>query len=77
MEKFFETTHTRSAAGLAAMYDLEFRQSQDENTLAEGLEWLYRTKGCAVLEVLTPRLENDPVLKSFFQYIKENMSKSN
>ncbi len=70
MEKFFETTHTRSAAGLAAMYNLDFRQSQDENTLTEGLEWLYQTKGCAVLEVLTPRLDNDPVLKAFFQHIK-------
>jgi len=72
MEKFFETKHTRSAKGLAAMYDIEFMEAIDSDSLNIGLDWLYQTKCCAILEIHTPRTENDLELRSFFKYIKEN-----
>jgi len=72
LDKYFETTHSRQAEGMAAMYNLNYKASSDKVSLKEGLEWLYKQKNCAILEVHTPRLDNDKVQKSYFNYIKEN-----
>jgi 2-succinyl-5-enolpyruvyl-6-hydroxy-3-cyclohexene-1-carboxylate synthase len=69
LETYFETAHTRSAAGLAAMYNTPFQSAKDSQSLIDGLMWLYAQKGCAILEVNTPRLENSPVLKAYFEFI--------
>jgi 2-succinyl-5-enolpyruvyl-6-hydroxy-3-cyclohexene-1-carboxylate synthase len=70
LETFFETAHTRSAAGLAAMYTIPFQSAKDSQSLTDGLKWLYAQEGCAILEVNTPRLENSPVLKEYFEHIR-------
>jgi 2-succinyl-5-enolpyruvyl-6-hydroxy-3-cyclohexene-1-carboxylate synthase len=70
LETYFETAHTRSAAGLAAMYAIPFKGVSDAQSLEEGLKWLYTQTGCAILEVNTPRLENSPVLKAYFEFIR-------
>jgi len=72
LDKYFETTHSRQAEGMAAMYSLNYKASSDKASLQEGLDWLYKQKNCAILEVHTPRLDNDKVQKSYFNYIKEN-----
>jgi 2-succinyl-5-enolpyruvyl-6-hydroxy-3-cyclohexene-1-carboxylate synthase len=69
LETFFETAHERSASGPANMYGIPFRATTDAETLAEGLQWLYSVEGCAILEVLTPRLENNHVLQQYFSTI--------
>jgi 2-succinyl-5-enolpyruvyl-6-hydroxy-3-cyclohexene-1-carboxylate synthase len=72
LETYFETAHTRSAAGLAAMYNTPFQSANDSQSLTDGLMWLYAQKGCAILEVNTPRLENSPVLKAYFEHIRNH-----
>ncbi|MDZ4823857.1 MAG: 2-succinyl-5-enolpyruvyl-6-hydroxy-3-cyclohexene-1-carboxylic-acid synthase [Flavobacteriales bacterium] len=75
LEKFFETTHSRKADKLAAMYNLNYRLAENENQLEDGLTWLYSTNDCSILEVSTPRLENDKVLKNYFDFIKNKFMK--
>ncbi|MFM7725495.1 MAG: thiamine pyrophosphate-dependent enzyme, partial [Flavobacteriales bacterium] len=70
LSTYFETAHTRSAAGLAAMYGLAFRSAQNAPTLEQGLDWLYSQQDCAILEVSTPQLENSPILKEYFERIR-------
>jgi len=70
LETYFETAHTRSAAGIAAMYNIPFKAAQDAQSLTDGLSWLYAQSNCAILEVNTPRLENSPVLKEYFEFIR-------
>jgi 2-succinyl-5-enolpyruvyl-6-hydroxy-3-cyclohexene-1-carboxylate synthase len=74
LETFFETTHTRSAAGLAAMYTIPFREASDVDSLEQGLDWLYGQAGCCILEVHTPRLENSPLLKAYFEFVRGGMN---
>lgn len=69
LEKYFETAHQRSARGLAAMYELPYQRADSLESLGQGLHWLYSTQGAAILEVMTPRLENAPVLKAYFAAI--------
>jgi 2-succinyl-5-enolpyruvyl-6-hydroxy-3-cyclohexene-1-carboxylate synthase len=76
LEEFFETHHDRSAGDIAQLYKLPFYQATDESTLKVGLKWLYAQQHCAVLEVITPRLENDKILKEYFKTIKENTTLS-
>lgn len=69
LETYFETAHTRSAEGVAAMYHIPFRSAHDAASLDLGLTWLYTQNGCAILEVHTPRLENSRILKDYFDFI--------
>jgi 2-succinyl-5-enolpyruvyl-6-hydroxy-3-cyclohexene-1-carboxylate synthase len=69
LEDFFETSHNRKADKLAAMYNLNYKCVLDVNDLKEGLNWLYSTTQCSILEVMTPRLENDKILKKYFAHI--------
>ncbi len=71
LEKFFETAHQRTAESFAAMFNLPHRFASDKNELTGGLEWLFQTNQCSILEVTTPRLENDKELKKYFEFIKQ------
>ena len=72
METFFETAHNRSAAGLAAMYNIPFQQAQNPQSLSDGLTWLYAQSSCSILEVNTPRLNNSAILKHYFEFIRNH-----
>lgn len=74
LEEFFETTHSRSAEGLANMYHLPYASAANAADLEKGLQWLYQQNAMAVLEIFTPRLENNAVLKAFFTSIKEHQN---
>jgi len=54
------------------MYNTPFQSAKDSQSLTDGLMWLYAQKGCAILEVNTPRLENSPVLKAYFEHIRNH-----
>jgi 2-succinyl-5-enolpyruvyl-6-hydroxy-3-cyclohexene-1-carboxylate synthase len=71
LTKYFETAHSRSSRGLAQMYEVAYKSADSEQSLLDGMQWLYNTQRCAVLEVFTPREENAPVLKAYFAAIKE------
>lgn len=75
LEKHFETTHRLRAKNLAAMYGLNYFHAENIAELDQGLENLYRSDKCGILEVITPRLENDQILKDYFKtliQVKQN-----
>lgn len=74
LEMFFETKHERTVEDLAHMYKLPYLAADNKADLEKGLQWLYQQEGCSVLEVFTPRLENDAVLKGFFKKIKDTQN---
>jgi 2-succinyl-5-enolpyruvyl-6-hydroxy-3-cyclohexene-1-carboxylate synthase len=73
LETYFETAHNRSAVGLANMYNIPFQRAENSESLRNALQWLFEQNTCAILEVCTPRLNNSPVLKSYFEFIRNHM----
>jgi len=72
LSTFFETAHNRTAQGLAAMYAIPYLSACDPESLRAGIEQLYAQPGCAILEIHTPRLDNSPVLKAYFDFIRRH-----
>lgn len=70
LEACFETPHQRSAKSTAEDFGLNYYSAHNEAELAEGLVALYASTGCSILEVFTPRLENDLVLHRYFAALK-------
>ncbi len=65
---FFETSHGHTAEQLAKMYGLGYITATNESDLVSGLKQLYAQNNQAIiLEIFTPTLENDVVLKQFFK----------
>lgn len=71
LEDYFETSHQRDASSVAMMYGLAYRAVNSSEEIADAMTWLYGQNDCAILEVFTPQLENDKVLKQFFAAIKK------
>lgn len=65
---YFETSHHLTAEHLAKMYQFEYLQASDVNSLEVGITNLYaqNTKP-AILEIFTPTTENDVILKQYFK----------
>ncbi|MFB6258443.1 MAG: 2-succinyl-5-enolpyruvyl-6-hydroxy-3-cyclohexene-1-carboxylic-acid synthase [Flavobacteriales bacterium] len=71
LDAFFEGVHELSAEGIAKTFGLPYYFCSDPKGLEEGLEKLYgEANGAALLEVRTPREENDRVLKEYFHYLE-------
>ncbi|MBP2832667.1 2-succinyl-5-enolpyruvyl-6-hydroxy-3-cyclohexene-1-carboxylic-acid synthase [Aquimarina sp. U1-2] len=67
---FFETTHNLSASHLCAMYGLEYHAANTEIELHQALKTLYDQNDLPqLLEVFTPRVENDRTLIDYFKYL--------
>ena len=65
---FFETTHHLTAEHLAKMYGFKYLTATNEVTVKKALEELYdQNTEPTILEIFTPTLENDAVLKQFFK----------
>jgi 2-succinyl-5-enolpyruvyl-6-hydroxy-3-cyclohexene-1-carboxylate synthase len=73
LDRFFETEHNRKASDVAAMYGIPFRHANSADELEAGLAWLYGNDQCGLLEIFTPRLENDPILKDYFRAMGESL----
>lgn len=69
LEQFFETTHRTSADHVAQTYGLAYFTANDANSLQLKLDELYQCDQAAILEVFTPRLKNDVILKAYFDWI--------
>jgi len=72
LDTFFETAHNRNTDKLAAVYGINHKSVSDNVRLIEGLKWLYAQSECSILEVNTPRLENDKIQKEYFKFLKDN-----
>lgn len=70
LDACFETPHQRSAKNTAEDFGLDYSSAQNEEELKTALERLYSKEGCAILEVFTPRTENEGVLKDYFKQLK-------
>lgn len=69
-ETFFETQHQLTAQHLANMFGFEYVSATDEITLRDALKGFYEnSKGPKILEVFTPSIQNDQVLKDYFKFI--------
>lgn len=75
LEGYFETHHNLQSEHIARLYDLNYYQADSVETLTEVLTVFYENQDNgrpAILEVKTPRLENDKVLKRYFEYLKNS-----
>ncbi|MGY0392595.1 2-succinyl-5-enolpyruvyl-6-hydroxy-3-cyclohexene-1-carboxylic-acid synthase [Bizionia sp. KMM 8389] len=70
-ENFFETKHQLTAEHLAAMYGFQYHKTTNLQELNDNLETFYApSEQPKILEIFTPRAENDKVLLNYFSYIK-------
>jgi len=70
LDECFETPHHRSAEHIAKDHHLEYKKAQNTEQLSEGLNWLFAQEKPTILEVFTPRTENDLQLKKYFSQLK-------
>ncbi|MEM7162710.1 MAG: 2-succinyl-5-enolpyruvyl-6-hydroxy-3-cyclohexene-1-carboxylic-acid synthase [Bacteroidota bacterium] len=71
MEEYFEAQHNLNAEHLAKMYGLRYFSAEDMHSVANGLNALYSDEKPAILEIFTPREENDTILKAYFKCLKQ------
>jgi len=68
LDEFFEVTQERTAELFAKMYGLSYHQASSTEELENTLLEFYKEKNQAgILEVFTPRTENEKVLKAWFE----------
>nr|WP_321243702.1 thiamine pyrophosphate-binding protein [uncultured Psychroserpens sp.] len=68
---FFETKHNLTAKQLCEMYDFEYVTADDEGNLETALKSFYnKSNQPRLLEVFTPRTENDSILLDYFKFVK-------
>ncbi len=69
---YFETPHNFSAEHLCKMYNFEYYTAKSKEELNEQLFSFYKkSKYPKLLEIFTPREENDQILKAYFNNLKE------
>lgn len=70
-DTFFETKHHLTAEHLAKMYGFDYNSASNEEELSSVLKGFYETsERPRILEVFTPRTENDDILLKYFEFIK-------
>lgn len=69
--KYFETPHCLTAEHLCKMYGFDYAQASSTKTVEEQLKGFFDTsEKPKILEVFTPSLKNDTILKDYFKFIK-------
>lgn len=67
---FFETTHNLNIQSMAEMYNFEFESVSNKIDLIEALGSFYKaSEKPKILEIKTPRLLNNNILLSYFDFI--------
>ena len=67
---YFETSHKLTAEHLAKMYGLNYFTACDVESLNNGIDSLYNSNDApCILEIFTPTVENDQILKQYFKYL--------
>jgi 2-succinyl-5-enolpyruvyl-6-hydroxy-3-cyclohexene-1-carboxylate synthase len=70
-ETFIETKQHSDFSGLAAMHNLAYFVAHDIKSLEKGLSDLMKeTNRAAILEIKTAEIENDRILKEYFDYLR-------
>ena len=69
--QYFETPHCLTAEHLCKMHNFEYQKAFSTISVQEELENFYKESNQPkILEIFTPSLENDKILKEYFKYIK-------
>ncbi|WP_435625495.1 2-succinyl-5-enolpyruvyl-6-hydroxy-3-cyclohexene-1-carboxylic-acid synthase [Flagellimonas sp.] len=69
-ESYFETVHQLSAENLAKMYGFDYEKATNKKELPQQLKNFYSDSAKPrILEVFTPRTENDKILLDYFDFI--------
>lgn len=67
---YFETSHNLNASHLCKMFDFDYVSAKSVNDLKDVLNTFYQEQNKPkLLEVFTPNLLNDKVLKEYFKYL--------
>jgi 2-succinyl-5-enolpyruvyl-6-hydroxy-3-cyclohexene-1-carboxylate synthase len=73
LDEFFEAAQDLDIEKLVATYGLNYLKAENESELNYKLIDLYSSQDIpTVLEVKTPRIENDKILKKYFQALKQS-----
>ena len=71
-EYFFETPHKLTAEHLCKMYGIAYYQANNYSDLQKGLRAIFTDDHAPkLLEIHTPRKNNDKVLLKYFEYLKK------
>ena len=69
--EYFETPHCLTAEHLCKMHEFEYQQASSIETVKKELKNFYKSsEKPRILEIFTPSLENDTILKEYFKYIQ-------
>jgi len=69
---YFETSHHLTAEHLAKMYGFNYLKASDETSLKIGIDDLYsQNETPSILEIFTPTLVNDVILKQYFKELND------
>lgn len=69
--QYFETPHCLTAEHICKMHNFEYQKAFSTISVQEELENFYKESNQPkILEIFTPSLENDKILKEYFKYIK-------
>ncbi|PKP26388.1 MAG: 2-succinyl-5-enolpyruvyl-6-hydroxy-3-cyclohexene-1-carboxylic-acid synthase [Bacteroidetes bacterium HGW-Bacteroidetes-2] len=70
-ETFFETTHALTAKQLCKMYSITYQCASNEEEIHQNIKSFYLESNRPILlEILTPRKENDTILLDYFRNLK-------
>jgi 2-succinyl-5-enolpyruvyl-6-hydroxy-3-cyclohexene-1-carboxylate synthase len=68
---YFETTHNLTAKQLCEMYNLKYENATNTEEIQHSLETFFdEADAPKLLEIFTPRIINDKVLKGYFKHLK-------
>lgn len=70
-QTYFETTHQLDASHLCAMHGVAYHRVDEEHAFAKAYtDFLNNNSKPQLIEIFTPRLENDTVLLEYFKFLK-------
>ncbi|SDB41101.1 2-succinyl-5-enolpyruvyl-6-hydroxy-3-cyclohexene-1-carboxylate synthase [Flavobacteriaceae bacterium MAR_2010_188] len=70
-ENYFETIHNLNSKHLCSMFDFEYFEALDEQELSTNLKTFFNpSERPRLLEIFTPRKENDKILLEYFEHLK-------
>lgn len=68
---YFETTHNLTANQLCKMYNFKYENATSTEEIQHSLETFFdEADAPKLLEIFTPRIINDKVLKGYFKHLK-------
>ncbi|MFO7745874.1 MAG: 2-succinyl-5-enolpyruvyl-6-hydroxy-3-cyclohexene-1-carboxylic-acid synthase [Psychroflexus sp.] len=71
---YFETTHNLNAKNLCEMYKIQYSEAHSLEEVDKELPLFFeRNETPQLIEIFTPRLENDKVLLGYFDYLRKHI----